>query len=574
MKFFNLWIVALPILLVGCVENTSGPQGTSVATIYPAETILTMNTDSPVTQAVAVVDEKIIALGSVVEITEQLTSFQLSIDDSFEDKVIMPGFVENHLHPSLAGILLPSVFITPWDWDLPHQKVSGVQGRIAYLDRLKEKVAQHDPNDGFFITWGYSQYFHGQVGRADLDEINSKIPIIVWQRSFHEIIANTAALQQLDMKADDYAQHPMINFARGYFWETGLFAIMNKMRPIIQEPSRLKYGLQQGLDHARQNGITAVADQGVPMIDLDSEMALLESVIKATELPMHMFLVGNAKGMAPDGDEVAAVGAIAALPERNTDTLTFLPKQVKLLADGAFYSQLMQMQDGYLDGHHGEWLTPPEDLLRIARRYWLEDFQIHIHVNGDWGVRVVLTIIETLNNEYPRPNHRTVLHHFGYSAPDQIKRLADLGVWVSANPFYLWALAEKYAEIGLGPERAHAMVRLGALERHGVPISLHSDLPMAPAAPLKLASVAASRQSAQGNVLMPSEKLSPIAALRGITIDAAKMIQQEDSIGSIEIGKSADFVVLEANPLEIDPVFWPDIPIWGTVFKGQIRPRD
>ena len=97
---------------------------------------------------------------------------------------------------------------------------------------------------------------------------------------------------------------------------------------------------------------------------------------------------------------------------------------------------------------------------------------------------------------------------------------------------------------------------------------------MAPAAPLTLASVAASRQSALGNVLTPSEKLSPIAALRAITIDAARMIQQEDLIGSIEVGKSADFAVLESNPLDLDPVEWRNIEIWGTVFEGQVRSID
>ncbi len=574
MKLRDLVLTVLAVLLIGCDKDVPESKSTPEATVYTASTILTMNTQSPIAQAIAVADGKIIAVGTVDDILAEMTDFQLSIDDRFQDKVIMPGFVENHLHPTLAGVLLPSVFITPWDWDLPHQKVEGVQGKEAYLNQLAQKVAQHNPSDGFFITWGYQQYFHGEIGRVDLDAINSEIPIIVWQRSFHEVIANSAALKQLNMTADDYAQHPMIDFARGHFWERGLFSIMARLQPIIQDPDRLQYGMYQGLDHARRNGITAVADQGVPMLNLDREMAMLESVIKEHNLPLHMFLVGNAKGMAPDGDEVAAVQAISALPERDTDTLTFLPKQVKLLADGAFYSQLMQMQDGYLDGHHGEWLTPPEDLLRIARRYWLEDFQIHIHVNGDEGVRVVLDMIDTLNVEYPRPDHRTVLHHFGYSAPDQIKRLADLGAWVSANPFYIWALGDKYAEVGLGPERAHAMVRLGALERHGVPISLHSDLPMAPAAPLTLASVAASRQSALGNILMPSEKLSPEAALRSITIDAARMIQQNDSIGSIEVGKSADFAVLEANPLTMDPVLWRDIHIWGTVFKGKVRPAD
>ena len=567
------FLVCVFLLLLAACDTERGKVRPE-ATVFTASAVLTMNTDYDIASAVAVSGGKIIAIGNLDDIQALLPNYQVTVDRQFDGKVVMPGFVENHLHPALAGVLLPSTFITPWDWVLPHQQVKGVQGREGYLERLTEAVASHPREDGFFITWGYHQYFHGEVGRPDLDAISDVIPIIVWQRSFHEIIANTAALNELGMLAEDYQQHPMINFERGHFWETGLFEIFSKLSPVVLNPERLKFGMHVGLDHARLNGVTAVADQGVPMIDLDSEMTMLESVIKDNELPLHMFLVGNAKGMAPDGDEVAAVQAIAALPDRNTETLTYLSRQVKLLADGAFYSQLMQMQDGYLDGHHGEWLTPPDDLLRIARRYWLEDFQIHIHVNGDEGVRVVLNMIERLNEEHPRPNHRTVLHHFGYSAPDQIARLAKLGIWVSANPFYLWALGDKYAEVGLGPERAHAMVRLGALERHNVPVSLHSDLPMAPAAPLTLASVAASRQSALGNVLTPSEKLSPIAALRAITIDAARMIQQEDLIGSIEVGKSADFAVLESNPLDLDPVQWRNIEIWGTVFEGQVRRID
>lgn len=147
-----------------------------------------------------------------------------------------------------------------------------------------------------------------------------------------------------------------------------------------------------------------------------------------------------------------------------------------------------------------------------------------------------------------------------------------MGIWVSANPYYLWALGEKYAEIGLGPERAHHMVRLGSLEAHGVPISLHSDFTMAPAAPLLLAGIAASRVTESGRVLGPSEKVSVATALEGITIEAARAIRQGDRIGSIEVGKEADFSVLEANPFEVDPSRWHDLGIWGTVSNGRVIP--
>jgi len=290
------------------------------------------------------------------------------------------------------------------------------------------------------------------------------------------------------------------------------------------------------------------------------------------KIPLRMLLVGNAKSLSPLGVD-KAFDLIESMPSRNTSRLRYLPKQVKLLADGAFYSQLMQMEDGYLDGHHGEWLMDPETLLSTARKYWNAGYQLHIHVNGDKGVNTVLASIRQLQSENPRPDHQTVFHHYGYSSPEHAEQLAAAGISVSANPFYLWALGDKYAEVGLGPERAHYISRLGDLERNQVPVSFHSDLPMAPASPLTLAGVAASRITAAGNVLAAEEKMSIHAALRAITIEAARAIQQQDSIGSIEVGKQADFTVLEQNPYEQEPQNFSDIGIWGTIVSGAPFPN-
>ena len=116
------------------------------------------------------------------------------------------------------------------------------------------------------------------------------------------------------------------------------------------------------------------------------------------------------------------------------------------------------------------------------------------------------------------------------------------------------------------------MVRLGSLEANDVAISLHSDFTMAPAAPLLLAGIAASRVAESGKVLGPSENVSAATALEGITIEAARAIRQGDRIGSIEVGKEADFTVLESNPFEVDPSLWHELEIWGTVSNGRVIP--
>jgi predicted amidohydrolase YtcJ len=542
------------------------------ATVYTASHIYTMDAQSTEATAVAVSSGRIVAVGSAETIAESLEGYDWQRSDIFAGKVVLPGFIDNHLHPALAGLLLPSRFITPFPWSLPHQQVEGVQGREAYLARLREVEQEVEDPDEFLITWGYHQYFHGELGRDELNAISSSRPVIVWHRSFHEILVNDAALKALDISSAEFGAHPSIDLDQGRFWETGLFAIFPRLWPLVMQPERLRYGILEGLEHARRNGVTTFCDQGVPLLDLELETAQLDAVLRESALPIRSLLIGNGSSLAALGED-AAFQLIESLPRRDTDNIRFLPRQVKLLADGAFYSQLMQMQDGYLDGHHGEWIMSPEQLESAARRYWMADYRLHIHVNGDEGLRVVLDIIEKLQNEYPRSDHATVLHHYGYSAPDQSPRVAALGIQVSANPYYLWAMGDIYAKLGMGPERAHYITRLGALERLGVPLSLHSDLPMAPAAPLRLASIAASRLTAAGNVLAPGERITIETALRGITSAAASAIDQQDSIGTIEVGKLADFTVLEQDPFEVAAENIADISIWGTVFGGMPYPN-
>jgi hypothetical protein len=116
------------------------------------------------------------------------------------------------------------------------------------------------------------------------------------------------------------------------------------------------------------------------------------------------------------------------------------------------------------------------------------------------------------------------------------------------------------------------MVPLNSFASTGMPIAFHSDFSMAPAQPLLLAWAALTRITADGNILAPEERLSLQQVLRAITIDAAYQLGKEDELGSIEVGKLADFTVLEQNPFEVSTETLKDIPIWGTVFEGSVFP--
>jgi hypothetical protein len=261
------------------------------------------------------------------------------------------------------------------------------------------------------------------------------------------------------------------------------------------------------------------------------------------------------------------------------DKVYVVDKQVKLFADGAIISQLMQMKSPYLDRngqpdphHHGEWMMEPDDLRKVFDAYWDAEWQPHIHVNGDHGLEVVLDILADAQQRFPRVDHRTVIVHFANSTEAQVKRIAELGAIVSANPYYPVGFADKYSEWGLGPDRADVMVRAASVLKNNIPLSFHSDLPMCPSDPMMMASYAVNRVTPSGRVAGPEQRISVHDALRAVTIEAAYSWQREHELGSIEAGKIANFTVLDGDPYDVDPTRLARVPIVATVFEGTPFP--
>ena len=211
----------------------------------------------------------------------------------------------------------------------------------------------------------------------------------------------------------------------------------------------------------------------------------------------------------------------------------------------------MQMTEPYLDGHHGEWMIPPQNQLQLLQTFWRAGWDIHIHVNGDAGLDKVLDDIALLRETEPQQHPSIVLEHYGYARSDQHARVKALDIAVSNNPYYLYELAPIYAEHGLGQIRAENISPLGGLFEAGVGISFHSDFTMAPLQPLTLAWVAANRIASDGNQWGKHQVIPLETALAAITIEAARSLGLESEIGSIEAGKKADFTVLEEDPYEI-----------------------
>ncbi|MGI9434042.1 MAG: amidohydrolase [Geminicoccaceae bacterium] len=577
------WVAGLVgILLSALLSVTADAAEHGLMTVYIAKKIITMEPALPEATAVAIADGRIVSVGTLDSLEPWTRDREVTIDRTFEVKVLMPGFIDPHLHPSLPAVLTQFAFLAPDDWYLPTGEFPGAKTPSEFAARLKQLgdayFADPDRDPAIpFVAWGYHQLWHGEVYRPQLDELFGDKPVMLWHRSFHELIANTAALELIGLTETEVGDHHEIAWAKGHFWELGAKLLIEKeAMQFLFAPDRYGRGMENFLAMLRQAGVTSAMDMGIGVFgDPVGETALIHQAMDELEAPARLVLTPIitdflARGVSPD----EALKEIETWRAGNSDRV-FFDRHFKLMMDGAAFSGLGQFDfPGYLDGHEGVWMAPLETTYEYAEFFWNNGFQLHAHTNGDGSAAALIDIVARLQAQKPRFDHRTVLEHFAYAKEDQLQTLSDLGVAVSANPYYQYILSDIYAQAWLGEDRARNMVPLGAAERAGVRIALHSDSPMAPLSPLTLASAAVNRVTINDNKNFDTQKLSVHQALRAITIDAAWMMRWEDRIGSIRAGKMADFAVLEQDPYAVDPMTLKDIPVWGVVFGGRKYPVD
>ncbi len=556
-------MVALALLSL-----THGIQAETV--VYTAKLIRTMEPALPEATAVAVEDGKVLAVGSLDSLSPLIASRGARIDRQFEDKVMTPGFIDPHVHPTLPAVLTQFPFLAPDDWYLPTGDFPGATTPEGYRSALQNLVAQHDDASVPFVAFGYHPLWHGEVWRDDLNDWFGDTPVMIWHRSFHELIGNDAAWELLGVTKDDADAIPHgASWERGHFYELGLRAVFPRMG-FLFEPARYMKGMQNFLSMMHESGVTTAADMGTGIFGNPvAEIQAVKAAVASDPVGVRVLLTPIITDFITR--QKSAEQALAEVREWQTmnDDQVTVGNHFKLMIDGAIFSGLSQMgSPGYLDGHTGVWMVDVPTLETFAKTFWDAGFQIHAHSNGDAATARFIDLLDYLLRESPRADHRMTLEHFAYSTEDQNRKLAALGAAVSANPYYHYILSEMYSGDWLGPDRGPQMVRLGSLESKGVPVGLHSDSPMAPLSPLTLMWTAVARENISGEKTGQGEVMSRYGALKAITIDAAWILGLEDSIGSIRAGKAADFTVLAADPLTVPLEQLRSIEVIGTVYAG------
>jgi predicted amidohydrolase YtcJ len=215
-------------------------------------------------------------------------------------------------------------------------------------------------------------------------------------------------------------------------------------------------------------------------------------------------------------------------------------------------------------------VTPSrEDFAATVKQHHDNGCQLFIHGNGDAAIDDILFAYENVQRENPRHDTRHTIIHSQMARDDQLDKMKELSVIPSFFSLHTYYWGDRHRDIFMGPERAFRMSPTKSALDRDILFTIHCDTPVVPQNPLMSIWATVNRISTGGHVIGEQQRISPLDALRAYTINAAYQYFLEDRIGSIEAGKWADFVVLDKNPLECDPMYIKDIEVLETIVNGK-----
>lgn len=538
--------------------------------LYCAQRIITMDPSLPEATHIAVQDGKVLAVGPLEEL-QDLGEYRL--DDSFAGKVIMPGFVEGHSH-ALEGAMWQYLYLGYFSRRDPQgNNWTGVTSLAEMQQRLHQQ-AECLPDGEPLIAWGFDPvYFEGmRLDRQALDQAVNDRPLVIFHASLHVMTVNSCMLELAQLERHAGTEGIMLDSdgqPNGELQEmAAMHAVFDALgKNLFEEVSSLP-ALRAYGQVARRAGVTTITDLYNPLTE--EGIAALQEITASSDYPVRLVPAMAALSWTPE----QGIARLQDCRQMGNDKLHF--GLVKLMTDGSIQGYTARMQwPGYHDGHpNGIWNAPPDTLHQLVQDYHQAGLQLHIHTNGDEAVELMLDAIEDAQTLWPRADHRHTLQHCQFISQAQLRRAARLGVCLNmfANHIYYWGDIHRHKTLGFA--RSRRLEPLASALRLNIPTAMHSDAPVTPLGPLFTAWCAVQRQTASGASLGREECISVVDALHMITLGAAYTLRLDHLVGSLEVGKYADMVVLDEDPLQIPAERLRDLRVHATIVGGRVHEND
>jgi len=515
--------------------------------------IHTVDAGAPAAEAMAMRDGRIVAVGSDEAILRAYPEWQRR---DAGGSTVVPGFIDAHAHLMGLGRTMLQVRL------VGTESIDDVIARVRAFEREL-------PAGAWLLGRGWDQNDWPEVRfptAADLDAAFPDRPVWLERVDGHAQWANSAAMRAAGIDPDapappDPAGGRVLRDASGR--PTGVFVDNAELLVVstvpAPGPAELAARLRAALQETTAMGLTGIHEAGVR----PETLSVYRRFIADGTFPIRVY--GMVDGAGALLDDLCNSGPI--------DEGRLVVRALKLYADGALGSRGAALLEPYADDpdNSGHLLLEPSAILSTAARAMRCGLQVNVHAIGDRGARTVLDALDAAIRETGGGPGRHRLEHAQVVALEDIPRLAEIGIIASVQPTHATS-DMPWAEARVGAERIRGAYAWRRLLDAGARLALGSDAPAESINPLLGFYAAIARQDLNGSPpggWYADQRLTRDEALRGFTIDAAYAGFMEDDVGSLEVGKRADFVILSADIMEIPVEEVPHVEVIATYLDGE-----
>lgn len=555
-----------PVHALACLL-LSTPAAMAADTLYSGGPIITLDPAQPAPEAVLVRDGRILFVGDrqqALRLGPQATAVDL------HGNTLAPGFIDGHSHVSGTGLQALSANLLP--------APDGEGNSIPDLQRImRQFLTQTALPGGYPVLIGFG-YDDSQLAerrhptRQELDAISTDLPVILMHQSGHLGAYNSKALQVAgitaatpDPEGGVIRREAGTQVPNGVMEENAHNLTLAKLMPTLgldQAMAMLQAGQALYIKHGYTTAQDGNTDAGT--------LAMLPLAGKAGKLKIDVVAYPNI--------EVALANPAMQGPyygQHYTDH--FRIGGVKITLDGspqgktAWLSQpYYQVPEGQQADYAGYPIFTDAQATELIGRAWEHGWQVLAHANGDAAIDQFIHAVEAAEQAHPGKTLLPVLIHGQTLRRDQVPQIARLGIFPSLFPMHTYYWGDWHRDSVLGPERAQNISPTRWVLDAGMKFTSHHDAPVVFPDALRVLDATVNRTTRSGQVLGPEQRVTPLEALKALTLWAAEQYGELDSKGSIEAGKRADLVVLSGNPLTIAHAELHSLKVLQTIKDSQV----
>ena len=560
----NVLFQPLMVLVLLLGAHALQAESNSADKIFLGGDIITVDENNPSVEAIAVADGKIQALGTEREILLFKGADTKIVD--LQGNTLMPGFIDIHTHPILSALMGEVVDVSGFNHN----------NRSEVMASLKKGIA--DKSEGeWVVAYGWDPALLPDLEAptlGELDQLAPENPLFIITQTLHSGFANSLALQKAGIDRDTpnppggYFEKDDDGNLTGFIVEVAAMAKLTQSTPKFPRAAYVYLLTRQMETYARAGYTTVVAPGLQPIIP--KHIQSLQEVAEHADAPVRVFTY-------PLFDQLAQTDFRAG-----QGNAAFTVLGPKLWIDGSPYAGGMAMAEPYLDnafthsrlgipsGERGHLNYSDQELRLLVEEFHRAGWQISAHTQGERAVDQFLDAVEAAQKNYPRRDFRHRMEHCALITRAQLERAKQLGVTPSFYIDHVYYYGDALRQHIVGPERSARFMPVNSAKQTGHRFTVHTDSPSSPIGPIRAMRSAVLRETrGDKTVLGPDERITAEDAIRALTINAAWQIQQENTRGSLEVGKLADFTILSGNLMEIPPKDWADIEVVATYLGGE-----